>query len=185
MENIFDENPPYKPEIGTGGLVMVPKIIEKKGIALVGMDFFGRPFEKAPGWSVHNEVGLLWQRFIAFFDRNKDKIRGMVSDSGYEVWVEFEGEKESHYVFVGVEVERLEDLPVELVGKTLPSARYALFILTLDELRAGGIGKVYSQWLPEAGLEPMGNFMFEYYDCQRFKGMEDPKSEIDIYVPIK
>jgi predicted transcriptional regulator YdeE len=36
-----------------------------------------------------------------------------------------------------------------------------------------------------AGLEQSHNFIIEYYDCRRFKGMGNPESELDIYVPIR
>jgi hypothetical protein len=38
---------------------MEPKIIEKKVIILVGMDFYGNPYEKAGGWSEQNAIGEL------------------------------------------------------------------------------------------------------------------------------
>jgi predicted transcriptional regulator YdeE len=34
-------------------------------------------------------------------------------------------------------------------------------------------------------LEQSYPFVIEYYDAQRFNGMHDANSELDIYVPVK
>ena len=42
------------------------------------------------------------------------------------------------------------------------------------------------EWLPDSGYEEAGKFVFEYYDDERFKGMENlEESELDVWVPIK
>jgi AraC family transcriptional regulator len=169
-----------------GGSTVTPKITQKKKITLVGMDFFGNPFEKAGGWSEQNEIGRLWKRFENFYKNKKNSIKNPVSESGYELWIDFEGEKETKnkYIFVGVEVERIEDLPLELVAKILPETRYAVFTLKGSEIKSDW-SVIWKKWLPEAGLKTSFDFMMEFYDCQRFKGMDNPDSELDIYVPIR
>jgi AraC family transcriptional regulator len=166
---------------------MLPKITQKKKIILVGMDFFGNPYEKAGGWSEQNAIGQLWKRFENFYQNKKDSIKHPVSESGYELWIDFEGEKETKnkYIFVGVEVEKIEDLPLELVAKILPETRYAVFTLKGQQIKSGWPNQIWNQWIPEAGLETSFNFLMECYDSQRFKGMNDPDSELDIYVPIR
>lgn len=164
---------------------MRSRILEKKAISLVGMDFFGKPFEKAGGWSEENEIGRLWKRFGKFFDGHKDDIAHKVSESGWELWAEFEGETEDHYIFVGVEVEKVEAVPLELVAKVLPATRFAVFTLRGDEFRCNWGPKISSEWLPAAGLTQSHNFIIEHYDCQRFKGLGNPESELDIYVPVR
>lgn len=44
---------------------------------------------------------------------------------------------------------------------------------------------LWGKWLPETGLKTSFNYMIEYYDNQRFKGMDNPDSEIDFMVPIQ
>jgi AraC family transcriptional regulator len=165
---------------------MEPKIIEKKEIILVGMDFYGHPYEKAGGWSEHNAIGELWKRFSSVFENKKSSIKHLVSDSGYEVWIDFEGEKDTKnkYIFVGVEVAKLEDLPLEFVARTIPKTRYAVFTVKMPEIKAGGIKMLWDKWLPETGLKTSFNYMIEYYDNQRFKGMDNSDSEIDFMMPI-
>jgi AraC family transcriptional regulator len=166
---------------------MKPKIIEEKEIILVGMDFYGNPYEKAGGWSEQNAIGELWKKFSSVSENKKSSIKHLVSDSGYEVWIDFEGEKdtENKYIFVGVEVAKLEDLPLEFVARIMPKTKYAVFTMKMPGIKAEGIKMLWNKWLPETGLKTSFNYMIEYYDNQRFKGMDNPDSEIDFMVPIQ
>jgi AraC family transcriptional regulator len=151
------------------------------------MDFFGNPYEKAGGWSEQNAIGQLWKRFENFYQNKKDSIKHSVSESGYELWIDFEEEKETKnkYIFVGVEVETIAPLPLELIAKILPETRYAVFTLEGKEIKSDWPNQIWNQWIPEAGMETSFNFLIEHYDSQRFKGMDNPDSELDIYVPIR
>jgi AraC family transcriptional regulator len=166
---------------------MKPKIIEEKEIILVGMDFYGNPYEKAGGWSEQNAIGELWKKFSGVSENKKRSIKHLVSDSGYEVWIDSEGEKDSKnkYIFVGVEVAKLEDLPLEFVARIMPKTKYAVFTMKMPDIKAEGIKMLWNKWLPETGLKTSFNYMIEYYDNQRFKGMNNPDSEIDFMVPIQ
>jgi len=166
---------------------MKPKITDKRKIILVGMDFYGNPYQEAGGWSMQNAIGQLWTRFDSFYKKNKDSIKHLASESGYELWIDFEGEEDTNnnYIFVGVEVDRLDDLPLELVTKILPETRYAIFTLKGDEIKSDWPSKVLNPWLTDAGLEQSFTFIIEYYDSQRFKGIDNTDSELDIYVPIR
>jgi len=147
---------------------MKPLIKEKKRIILAGMDFFGNPFEKAGGWSEQNEIGRLWHRFMSFYKKRKEEIKGLVSEGGYELWIDLDVEKDpkDKYIFVGVD-------------------RYAAFTLKGREIKSNWSDLLFEKWLPESGLKKSFDFLIEYYDDQRFKGMEDPNSELDLYVPIR
>ena len=166
---------------------MKPLIKGKKRIILAGMDFFGNPFEKAGGWSEQNEIGRLWHRFMSFYKKRKEEIIGLVSEGGYELWIDLDVEKDpkDKYIFVGVEVEKIDVLPLELIVRVLPETRYALFTLKGGEIKSDWSDLLFEKWLPESGLKKSFDFLIEYYDDQRFKGMEDPNSELDLYVPIK
>jgi AraC family transcriptional regulator len=166
-----------------------PRITDKKRIMLVGLDFFGNPYEKAGGWSEQNAIGELWKRFDAFISKKKKSIKHLVCESGHELWIDFEEEKETKnkYIFVGVEVDKLEDIPLEMVAKVLPETQYAIFTFTMQELKAdwSKTQLIWSKWLPEQGLEPSFDYTIEYYDAQRFKGRDDPDSVIEFMVPVK
>jgi AraC family transcriptional regulator len=167
---------------------MTPKIIEKEQIILIGMDFYGDPMKDAPGWSVHNEIGKLWNRFMAFWGNNKHRVKNLVNpDVAYEVHTQPEesGDVVNWSVFVGMEVENLENIPVELMVKVLPPTRYAVFTLKGQEITSDWTTPIYEEWLPNSDYENAHPFLIEYYDS-RFKGMENvEESEIDVYVPIK
>jgi AraC family transcriptional regulator len=162
-------------------------VTNKKKITLVGMDFYGNPYKEAGGWSMQNAIGQLWKRFSAFYDTNKTRIRHLVSDSGYEVWVDFEGkhEQKEDYIFVGVAVKKLEDVPLELVARVLPETKYAVFTLKGDAIKSDWPAKAATEWLTDIGLRRSYPYIIEYYDSKRFKGMDDKDAELDIYVPVK
>ena len=136
---------------------------------------------------MQNAIGQLWIRFNSFYQRKKDSIKHLVSESGYELWIDFEGEEDTknNYIFVGVEVEKLDEPPLELVARILPETRYAVFTLKGDEIKSDWPSKILKPWLPEAGLEQSFTFIIEYYDSQRFKGIDNADSELDIYVPVR
>lgn len=165
---------------------MEPEITERGEIILVGMDFYGDPYTEAGGWSEENAIGKLWSRFENFYQHNRDRIKNLVSEGGYEVWFGTEDEDERiKHIFVGVEVERMEDLPLELVGKMLPATRYAHFVLKGGEIISNWSQGIYDRWLKNSSYEEAHRFLIEYYHPERFKGLEDETSELDIYLPIK
>ena len=49
---------------------MQPKIIESQQITLVGMSFYGDPFDTHAGWDEDNQIGLLWKRLFAFLQKD-------------------------------------------------------------------------------------------------------------------
>jgi len=163
------------------------RIINKRKITLVGMDFYGNPYKEAGGWSMENAIGQLWKRFSAFYEKKKDSIKNLESESGYELWVDFDGKEDpkEDYIFVGVAVKKLKDLPLELVAKVLPETRYAVFTLKGDEIKSDWPSKAATQWLTEARLERSHPYIIEYYDAGRFKGLESKDAELDIYVPVR
>ena len=88
------------------------------------------------------------------------------------------------YIFIGVEVSKPEEVPLELVVRILPETRYAVYNLKGDSITSDWPSKILD-WIAEAGLEQSYTYIFDYYDTQRFKGLGDPESELDIYVPIR
>ena len=67
---------------------MEPKIINKEEILLIGMSFYGDPFDSYGGWDDENEIGRLWRRFMTFLNTNKEGIHNPVNlDAALEVHV--------------------------------------------------------------------------------------------------
>ena len=162
-------------------------ITNKRRITLVGMDFYGDPYKEAGAWSMQNAIGQLWKRFSAFYDKNKSAIKHLAGESGYELWVDFEGKADpkADYIFVGVAVKKLKDLPLELVGKELPDTKYAVFTLKGAEIKSDWPTKASTSWLEQTGLKRAYPYIIEYYDSKRYKGMDDKDAELDIYVPVR
>jgi len=171
---------------------MKPQIIEKDGMTLAGMVYYG-PLS-GEGWSGENPIGQLWQRFNKFFDKEFKWVENhaLTPEVGYEIniWNEEEfQETKCFYVFVGVEVDQLDDMPLELVGKVLPAGTYAHTMPKGQEITTWE-DYVYNEWLPESGyqLACFGDYHFQIqrYEEGRFKGLGEllKESEIDVYVPI-
>lgn len=167
---------------------MQPTIVEKNQIVLVGFSFFGDPFATSGGWTEENEIGRLWDRFVAYVTRHNDRIKHVKnSEVGYEVHIAHEetADKGHFEVFVGVEVTQLEDVPVEMSVKMLPPTKYAVFTLKGEQITSDWPKMVYHEWMPKSGYEEAYPYMLQLYD-QRFKGLNHLEaSEIDAYVPIK
>ena len=53
---------------------MEPTIIERDKIILVGFSFFGDPFQ-AGEWTEENEIGRLWNRFMAYLNNPPPALR--------------------------------------------------------------------------------------------------------------
>jgi len=164
-----------------------PQLIDKDQIILVGFSFFGDPFKFSGGWSEENEIGRLWKRFMAYLGEEGNQIRNVKPGGGfYELHIDHpEMERTGEFeVFVGVEVDRLEDVPVRLSIKILPPTKYAVFTLAGQEIVADW-SKEMADWLTRSGYQRAYAYGFQYYD-ERFKGMDQiDESVLDMYVPVR
>lgn len=166
---------------------MVVKIMEKEQMLLVGLSFFGDPFKSSAGWTEENEIGRLWVRFMAFMENQGEKIKHIKGEEvSYEVHLEHAEtqEKGEYEVFVGVEVEQLEDIPVELLVKVLPPTVYAVFTLQGEEITSDWHQMIHQDWLPESGYQIAYDYAIERYDY-RFKGLDKiDESVLEVYIPV-
>jgi predicted transcriptional regulator YdeE len=165
---------------------MEPRLVDVGPMTLVGLSFFGDPFRFHGGWEEENEIGRLWTRFMAHYERGLEIRHAVDPDVMYEVHIEHAetaqtGEFE---VFVGIEVSRLEETPVELVVKRLPATRYVAFTLRGAEI-ASDWNQAMAEWMDQAGYQRAYPYGFQRYD-ERFKGVEDLEgSVLEAYVPVK
>ena len=166
---------------------MEPKVIEKGQIILVGFSFYGDPFAEYGGWTAGNEIGRLGERFMDYFLKHGERIKHIKRlGAAFEVHVETDETATKGYreVFMGVEVEHLEDVPVEMLIKILPPATYVVVTIQGEQI-ASDWSQLLGEWMEEAGYESAYNYGMQYYD-ERFKGVDKlDASEIDVYVPIK
>ncbi|UCG30984.1 MAG: AraC family transcriptional regulator [candidate division WOR-3 bacterium] len=153
---------------------MEPKIIELPQFFVIGVVVYGNSdsglFPKA--WDIYMKL------------QKKLTLKNPGVGYGVEFYTEeFLKEKKFYYMACG-EVHDLKDIPANMVGKVIPANSYAVFT------SKGGVNElsktfqyVYHEWLPKAKYEIADPYDFELYD-ERFKGMDNPATEIDIHIPI-
>lgn len=168
---------------------MKPKIIEKDRLFLTGFSFYGDPFQFAGDWSEDNEIGRVWKRFGNYALNHKKELTYLKNkNTSYEVHIyNQETQTKGHFeVFVGCEIENINDVPVDLLIKILPPAKYAVFTIRGKSIVSSDWHKkMYSEWIPNAGLSRTHTYNIQIYD-KRFKGMDRiNESEIDIYIPVE
>lgn len=166
---------------------MQPVIRAEPEIYLVGVSFYGDPFDTSDVWTEENQIGRTWQRLMAYLEQhNEDILHRVAQDVFYEVHV-YSAETMTlgrFEVFTGVAVERLEAVPVELLVKVLPASTYAVFTLQGEAIVADWEVHI-DQWLHEAGYERTLPYSMQYYDA-RFKGLERvSESALDLYLPVR
>ena len=166
---------------------MQAKIIERGVFRLVGFNFFGDPFRSYGGWSAENEIGRLWQRWLAYLQNAPPQLTTpQFSNVLYELHIYHPETPQSGEweVFVGFEVDEFDELPPEVVAKMLPASRYAVFTLVGQEIVVDWHWLLDAEWLPELGVQRSTTFSLQYYDT-RFKGMDAiDESELDVYIPL-
>ena len=162
------------------------RILNKLQIVLAGFSFFGDPFTLSAEWTEENEIGCLWQRFMAFMAKSGQEQKCFVNPGiAYEVWIEHADTAAKGYVevFVGMEIEAPEEVPVELLIKVLPSATYAVFCLQGQEITSDW-HRAVQEWMVANEYENAFPYSFQLYD-QRFKGMDNiEESILDAYIPV-
>jgi len=166
---------------------MQPLILQKTEILLAGFSFYGDPFDNSNVWTEENHIGRTWKRLMSYLGQHGDAIKHRVApDVFYEVHIygEETTTKGLFEVFVGVPIERLENVPVELSVKVLPATEYAVFTLVGEAILSDWVMNIDS-WLTEAGYERSYLYSVQYYDA-RFKGLDQiADSVLDVYMPVK
>lgn len=163
-----------------------PVVCGKKQIVLVGMSFYGDPFDSRAGWDDQNEIGHLWTRFMKFLSSHQSEIDAK-SPPFYEVHIYTAETREigKFEVFVGMEVDltKIKMFPVELCLKVLPETQYAIFTFRGEEITTDW-EKTLQDWLTTSGYASPYTYNFQYYD-DRFKGLDRiGESVLDVYIPV-
>lgn len=168
---------------------MEPRFVNREQIRLLGFSFFGDPLRLSPGWTEENEIGRLWQRFMAYAAQNGAALKPALAQPGvaYEVHVYNEETQTTgnFEVFVGVELADIDLAPLDVVVKVLPATTYAVFTLVGEAIVGDWPQQIYGQWLPDSGYELAHPFHVQYHDG-RFKGLDRlAESSLDVYVPVR
>ena len=163
------------------------KIIEKEEMKLVGVVYYGKLKEE--GWIETNAIGLTWQRYGKITKKVWDLIKDQVKDekTEYEIhlWNDEEfKESEQFKVFIGTEVEKLENIPVEFDCLVIPAAKYAVYTAKGKSIHATQTDKVIPKSkYPRKKVREL-QWEIQVYD-KRWKNDDIDSSELDFMVPIE
>ena len=165
-----------------------PLILEDKVFTLLGCVFYGNPFHSAEEWSHENEIGKLWQRFGALSFKYNILLSKICTDNNiaYELHLEPDEFKETkdYYVMVGMEITNYDEIPLEMFVKILPKINYLVFTSSMvNKFELGAY--VYKEWMPKNNYNQAFPYVLQLYDRRLYKGLDDPQSEIDWYIPVK
>ena len=156
------------------------KIIQRKEMKLVGV-IYHTTMQTAEG------IPGLWDK--EFIPRARE-IKHVVNQNcyGLELYPDNFTETKQFTYMAAFEVSKIEDVPFNMFGVTLPAATYAVFTIKgkLDPKKImETFQKIYHEWLPASGYDMPYPYDFEFYDDEnkRFKPDQDD-SELDIYLPV-
>jgi len=161
---------------------------KREKIFLVGYSFYGDPFTSNAGWTEENEIGRLWNRFMSYLQKVNDPIAGLIKNKEwFEVWIENEESKNKGFfeIFVGTNIDSLDNVPYDLQIKVLPATEYAVFTVKGEQIKTDWAYQQYKKGLDTGKYRKSSfDFCIELYD-ERFKGVDKiSESELDYYFPI-
>lgn len=144
---------------------MDPKVIAKSEMILVGLT------------SDRSDIHGLWMKYSDKAGAIPNKVEGR----GYELHRFL---KDSIEVTVGEAVTQADSIPEGMSVIHVPAGQYAIFTHRLANGGYEGLNLVMEKWLTTGPYEHSDNFMIEVYD-ERFKGGDQPDSEIDFWIPVR
>jgi AraC family transcriptional regulator len=144
---------------------MDPKIVTKGEMILVGLT------------SDRSDIHGLWMNYEEKAGAIPHKVEGI----GYELHRFL---KSTIEVTVATEVTEAEAIPKGMTVIHVPAGQYAVFTHRLANGGYEGLNPVMEEWLTTGPYEKADDFIVEVYD-ERFKGGNQPDSEIDFWIPVK
>ncbi len=162
---------------------MKPVIKEIKEMQIVGME------KTTTLNSSYIDIPKLWEEFCSrmheinnaadcktFYEVRKPDLNFSMND--FTETTEFTE-------IAGLEVTSVDSIPEGMLDVTIPAGKYAVFIHkgSPQNLRQT-YEYIWGTWLPNSEYEADMKYDFELYG-ERFKGMDNPESEIDIHIPVK
>ncbi len=152
---------------------MEPKIVSKPAFTVVGMHY--------RGMNQNQEITKMWEVFGPRIREIPYKVNSRLS-YGICLMPGDLAEGEIDYM-AGLEVERLEGIPVGMSSCVVPAQQYAAFPCTLTTL-----GKTYEYalqtWMPNAGYRRAVGPDFEFYG-ENFSPRHPRYSMMHVYIPIE
>lgn len=156
---------------------------------LLACVFYGDPFHKAKEWSYSNEIGLLWSRFMQIFPKFFPIIQKSCINPNYSYEVHYEPQDyektKKYYVYVGIEIEPLDAIPLDFVVKPLPKTNYAIIHAKVTEHQK--VEAFIHKFLTNSKEEFIQAYpyLMQRYNKETYKGLNDPNSEMEWLIPVK
>lgn len=150
---------------------MEPKIVDVDEFKIIGLEYVGK--------NQNGDIPQLWEKFVSRVDEIENAVNPEIL---YGVCYSLHDDGSFSYIACQ-RVESIQEVPDGLVGKTVPTGKYAVFTHkgSLNGLRST-YDQIYKTWLPKSGHKQTLAPEFELYD-ERFDNSKN--SEMDIYIPIE
>ena len=155
-----------------------PRILTKEAFLVIG---------PAMRLSTENEqnikrIPLFWEEVM---QKNlMQQIPNAVNkETSYGLCMDYD--KDRFTYMIAMEVDSLDSVPDDMIGRTIPEATYAVFTARGPIVKAvqDTVRFIYSTWFPESGYEHAMTPEFELYD-ERCHVEDEESSEVDIYIPV-
>ena len=125
------------------------------------------------------DIPALWNKFIS--EGIAAKIPNKIDNTVYCIYTDYEKDYTKPYTTIlGCKVETLNNIPNEMVGKTIDGAGYKKFVTKGNILQ----GIVYNEWTKiwNSDLDRAYTADFEVYGE---KAQNPENAEVDIFVAVK
>ncbi|PKL25771.1 MAG: hypothetical protein CVV47_03770 [Spirochaetae bacterium HGW-Spirochaetae-3] len=158
-----------------------------RSFVLVGMNFFGNPFQAAGAWDEDNEIGSLWKRLMAYLAEFPGAVEA--SPPGDPAWFEAHvmhpasAATGNYEVFIGAETRAPLEAPPAFVVKSLPARDYAVVSVEGADMAPGWEERLAADAVGRYGRALDRRWGLQRYDS-RFTGLGDPGSTLEIWSPL-
>lgn len=183
LETFITAKDPLEPELlrhRTENITVHPRIVECDEIKIVGV--------RGTTNLRNNEIPFIWDNLNAIAHTIPHRIpkgRGFgICEACSENTLYTMNDEVVFSEVAGIEVDRFEKIHPPLVPKTIPGGRYAVFTHTGDvRMLKTSFDYIWGTWLLNTKETLDMREDFELYD-ERFLGRNNPRSQIDIYIPV-
>ena len=157
---------------------MKPKILAKEAFLVIG-----------PAIRVSTENEENFKRIPLFWEEvmQKDMLRQIPNvinqNTSFGFCMDFD---ESRFTYmIAMEVDSLDGVPDDMIGRTIPEATYAVFTAKGPVVKSiqETMRFIYSKWFPESVYKHAMTPEFELYD-ERCHVEDVELAEVDIYIPV-
>lgn len=163
------------------------RIITKPEMKVIGYELKtsiheGRNHREIPAFWDHYMSQKLYENFPNTVQKEPLAELGLCMDFNMETG-------DMSYI-IGMEATSFDNVPADMVCRTIPEATYAVFTTPLvshadfsDSIQSTW-KSIYAEWFPHSPYEHAGTAEFEWYD-ERSHQDKHELIQMDIYIPIK